>query len=333
LSVTGSGRVAIYSDNNGRPGTLLCQSDPENIKKGWTDFNIPKISLDNDTTYWVAFWLKLSGNIFYYSFESQSGIRLEYPSDVNSLGFPENFPSGGEFTDFKWNIRIRENAIYPPSLSADNRNDTAWRSLPGQSEVWCAWDLGSSRQFDGVRIYWCTDTSLRPSNFIIQVSDKPDGPWQNVLNVTEQPSAGDWNDYFFPMQEKRYIRVWSTSQMGICEIEYYSPLTVSLSVDPCSIRFENFDPFGTCIVFDYILKIYGMGKASWQWQSVLGSYTVTRDPATAYMKQVGTMWYSRRYGLLKDKYHRGWGIIEDSNEKELFSEDDTVTLQSATLSD
>jgi hypothetical protein len=335
---TGFGRVAIYTDNNGEPGTLLCQSGKQAITKPWSDFSITA-SLDPDTWYWAAFWLNASGNTFYYSSETGGGRRVYYPGDIDNFSFPDNFPSGATPVSYKWNIRIRESVIYPPENSIDKKTDTAWRSLPGQPEAWCVWDFESSRLFDGVRIYWSTDSSFRPSSFTIQASDSPDGPWDNVLSVSQQPTAG-WNEYFFSQQEKRYIRVWSASQMGVCEVEYYSPLTVNLSADPYSIRLENVEPFGICVVFNYTLRIDGYGKVTGTASALMGAitYTFTDAPAVVHVTRSGTMWYSRRYGLVKDKVdsevwtHDPLSWYMGTFQLNL-TDPDTVTLQSATLSD
>jgi hypothetical protein len=335
----GFGIVAIYTDNDGQPGTLVCQSGKQAMTKPWTDFSIPATALDPDSWYWAAFWLNSSGNTFFYSSEEGAGRVISYPGDIDSFTFPSTFPSGAATVNFKWNIRIRESVIYPAENSIDKRTDSAWRSLPGQSEAWCVWDLGSSRLIDGVRIYWSTAENLRPTSFVIQVGDNPNGPWENVYPATQQPMAG-WNEYFFGQREKRYVRVWSAGQMGICEIEYYSPLAVTLSADLYSIRFENVDPFGPCIAFSYTLRIDGYGKVTGTASALMGAitYTFTDAPTVVHVTRSGTMWYSRRYGLIKDKVdsevwtHDPLSWYMGTFQLNL-TESDTITLQNATLSD
>jgi hypothetical protein len=125
--------------------------------------------------------------------------------------------------------------------------------------------------------------------------------------------------------------------MGICEIEYYSPLTVNLSVDLYSIRFDNIEPFGTCVAFNYKFLIEGFGKVTGD-KIIIGTsgLSITKplndEPATVRVERVGTMWYSRRYGLVKDSFTEEWKPVEFTLKQE-FKESDTVTLQSATLSD
>jgi hypothetical protein len=333
------GRVAIYADSNGEPGALLCQSGKQAITKPWSDFSIPTTTLNPDNWYWAAFWLNASGNTFYYSSEAGSGRMLYYPGDVDNFTFPSTFPSGATSVNYKWNIRILESVIYPANLSVDKKTDTSWRSLVGQPEAWLVENLGSSRPIDGVRIYWSSDYSLRPPSFTIQVSDNPDGPWENVLTVTQQPIAG-WNEYFFSQREKMFIRIWSTGQMGICEVEYYSPLTVNLSADLYSIRFDNIEPFGTCVAFNYTLRIDGYGKVTGTASALMGAvtYTFTDAPTVVHVTRSGTMWYSRRYGLVKDKVdtetwtHDPLSWYMGTYQLNL-TDPDTVTLQSATLSD
>ncbi|MEM4973439.1 MAG: discoidin domain-containing protein [Candidatus Hadarchaeales archaeon] len=330
-SANGFGWVAIYTDNGGQPGTLVVQNTAKQaMSAGWTDFSI-SATLDPGT-YWLAFWLS-AGNTLCRKLETDAGRRVFYPGDYQSFTFPENFPvESAQSIGIVWYMRVREGTIYESGLSIDKKTETQWRSLPAQPAR-ITWDLGSVRGVDGLRINWPTDSAWRPASYWIEVS--PDGTtWENVVTSSTSPPEG-WKEYRWQLRNLRYIRVVSGSQMGTNEVEYYCPLSVSLTVDPLSVRFENVGNFGSCVVFYYTLKIDGYGRVWGQASALMGAltYDFVDVPATVHMERRGTMWYSRRYGLVKEAIDSevwtndplSWYMGSFSLN---LSESDTVTLQS-----
>lgn len=330
-SANGYGWVAIYTDNGGQPGTLVVQSSSSQaMVAGWTNFSLSTAL--NPDTYWLAFWLS-AGNTLCRKLETGAGRRVLYPGSAQSFTFPENFPvENAESIGFVWYMRVREGTIYESGLSIDKRTDTQWRSLPAQSAC-IRWELGSVRGVDGLRINWPTDSAWRPASYWIEVS--PDGTsWENVVISSTSPPAG-WAEYRWQLRNLKCIQVVSGSQMGINEVEYYCPLSVSLTVDSLSVRFENVGNFGSCLVFYYTLKIDGYGRVWGQASALMGTltYDFIDAPATVHVERRGTMWYSRRYGLVKEAIDSevwtndplSWYMGSFSLN---LSESDTVTLQS-----
>ncbi|MEM2619527.1 MAG: discoidin domain-containing protein, partial [Candidatus Hadarchaeales archaeon] len=324
----GSGRVAIYTDNGGEPGTLVLQSTTsQEMAQGWTtwtQFSISTPTLEPGT-YWLAFWLN-KGNTLYRKLETGAGRRVLYPGSANSFTFPESFPvENAESTGIVWYMRVREGTIYESGLSIDKNEGTQWRSLPAQPAR-IEWDLGSARGVDGLRICWPADNAWRPASYWIEVS--PDGTtWENVVTSSTSPPEG-WKEYRWQLRNIKYIRVTSGSQMGINEVEYYCPLSVSLEVE--RVLLDNVEKFGSCVeLYSYTLKIEGYGRV-WKWVSlgVFGGYYVSDKIATVCMERKGTIWYSRRYGLVKEVINSEIWTDDPLNREWKLEESDTVILQS-----
>jgi hypothetical protein len=94
------------------------------------------------------------------------------------------------------------------------------------------------------------------------------------------------------------------------------------------------------VVFNYTLKIDGYGKVTGTASALMGAitYTFTDAPTVVHVTRSGTMWYSRRYGLIKDKVdsevwtHDPLSWYMGTFQLNL-TESDTITLQNAALSD
>jgi hypothetical protein len=161
---------------------------------------------------------------------------------------------------------------------------------------------------------------------------------------------GGWEEYFFEPRENQFLRVWAPVQMGIREIEYYCPLSVTFELPYGwdGVWWENDELYGQCIAFYYLLKVDGLGKVTGTQTEMYGlaKYEAYDQPIGVHVERRGKMYYSPRYGLVKDVYSG-----EDTYEKWWsdpirwtaygqtyyfkldFTESDTITLQNATLSD
>ena len=71
-SPSGNGNVGIYSDNSGKPGTLLVQGTPQALANGWNTFSA-STSIGASTTYWLGFQMQ-NGN-FYYATTAAGSMR------------------------------------------------------------------------------------------------------------------------------------------------------------------------------------------------------------------------------------------------------------------
>lgn len=93
---SGSGVAGIYSDNAGKPGTLLAQSGVYPIDPGWDTFDLPPTTL-NPGTYWLAG--SFTGNaVFEYS-ANPGGM------DFEPYAFTGTLPSTvGGTTGYGWDM-------------------------------------------------------------------------------------------------------------------------------------------------------------------------------------------------------------------------------------
>jgi len=87
----GQVRMAVYSDNNGKPGTLLLDAGQVTITNGWVSISGLNLPVTANTYYWMVF--NLNG---------QNGVRTQSGSPQNSLAyrftgsfgaFPGSFPN------------------------------------------------------------------------------------------------------------------------------------------------------------------------------------------------------------------------------------------------
>jgi parallel beta-helix repeat protein len=87
-TTTGNVKVAIYSDNNSQPYTLLnAVNDSTVVGAGWNTISFPSTPIISNTNYWLAFCS--SGNIV--GAKSGSGVRRFKPATFSSFTtFPSN---------------------------------------------------------------------------------------------------------------------------------------------------------------------------------------------------------------------------------------------------
>jgi hypothetical protein len=94
IKATGNGnvKVAVYSDNNDYPGTLLSKVDTStSVFAGWNDIKIPPITIEKDSYYWLAFNLG-GANVVSYQQGSEPHIYKYVPYDT--FTFPSNIGTG-----------------------------------------------------------------------------------------------------------------------------------------------------------------------------------------------------------------------------------------------
>lgn len=90
-------KVALYSDNNGKPGTLLANAaNAVPVVAGWNIINLPTTSINAGTDYWIAF---ISDNASVISITNYASADQRYESaSYSNFSFP-NSPGSGFTTN------------------------------------------------------------------------------------------------------------------------------------------------------------------------------------------------------------------------------------------
>ncbi len=150
---------------------------------------------------------------------------VELPAGASELNpscgiwFDGSLMSGGEGIGFSNDFRAVEpytaNEAFDEVLADSNGWSTAQLSF--SSNNWIIMDLGISQTFDGIRLHrrWNSQypQGITPTDFSVDVSDNPSGPWTNVLtkNGVTIPPVGEWYVGSFSEVTKRYVRLTATT--------------------------------------------------------------------------------------------------------------------------
>jgi len=76
-AATGHFKMAIYSDSNGKPGSLLGQSvEGSNLGTGWQSLALTSpVQLSAGQTYWLAWWT--DDNNYRWAFDQSGGTLMD----------------------------------------------------------------------------------------------------------------------------------------------------------------------------------------------------------------------------------------------------------------
>lgn len=159
-----------------------------------------------------------------------------------------------------------ENASYPASNAIDGNMSTRWSSSFNDNQ-WLQIDLGRVRNFYGLTICW---ESAYARVYNIQVSNDA-ADWTTVYS--ESNSNGGTDDFTFPKQSKRYIRincVTRSSQWGssIYEVQVKSDDTCVEVVPQWNLVWSDEFDGPTLNTADWTNEI-GTGSngwGNWEWQ-------------------------------------------------------------------
>ncbi|MBP1991497.1 GH39 family glycosyl hydrolase [Paenibacillus eucommiae] len=98
----GKVRMALYSDNNGNPGTMLSESPEVTLTNGWNKGMIPSTTLTENTPYWLVFILSQMGSVLTYKPPVQY-ISYSYPASLPATAPVGLTSSGGTYAFYASN--------------------------------------------------------------------------------------------------------------------------------------------------------------------------------------------------------------------------------------
>jgi hypothetical protein len=97
--------LGLYSDNNGKPGTLLTSGSAAQKAKSWATATVPKVSVTAGTRYWLAL-LSPSGSVYYFTSPTANCGDVG-STQTNLRNLPSSFSTGPSW------------GICPASIHAD----------------------------------------------------------------------------------------------------------------------------------------------------------------------------------------------------------------------
>jgi len=112
---SGNVKIAIYSDWNGEPGTLLNKVDTSTaVVSGWNTITLPATSVTSDTAYWLAF----NSDAPVVGYSGQTGISRSKAASYSDFTFPSYAGIGFFSSQFLLLQAGYGTASLPPSLTA-----------------------------------------------------------------------------------------------------------------------------------------------------------------------------------------------------------------------
>jgi len=109
-------KLAIYTDDNGYPGTLVGYTEPWLVTSGYNNWKTLNIISGGNLTpgyYWLVWWQQYIGNKFYYSIDVTDGYKYVFVYQAYGDTFPNTFPAGG--TNYN-NEKCSIYCTYTPSI-------------------------------------------------------------------------------------------------------------------------------------------------------------------------------------------------------------------------
>lgn len=213
-------------------GTLYCRARRVS-NDSVIGTSIDTVNVANIPTSWTTYEFRFNpaiymGEAIIFSLEYDGGNASNFVRYELSYYDPKANTNSVYYTSNTWYDATQDHVywLYEPAYvgakAVDDNLATFWESS-NESNPWIIVDAGSLKFISGIRIYWLTDG--RPSNYTISVSADA-STWEDMLNLTTQPSANTWTEYAFNSRYCRYVRIRAnqTLAMRIAEIDYYNSI-------------------------------------------------------------------------------------------------------------
>jgi hypothetical protein len=105
--------LGLYSDNNGKPGTLLTSGSAAQKAKSWATATVPKVSVTAGTRYWLAL-LSPSGSVYYFTSPTANCGDVG-STQTNLRNLPSSFSTGPSWGNCPASIHADGIAGGPPA--------------------------------------------------------------------------------------------------------------------------------------------------------------------------------------------------------------------------
>lgn len=154
---------------------------------------------------------------------------------------------------------------YPPNLSIDGITTSHWVSSSKNGVQWISFDLGGSKNINGVNVYIIEQYA--PTTFDIQISSD-NSQWENIVLGASIVNGDVWTQIKFEAVDTRYVKFIMKSSASslylITEVDFleapvsvynttgeYVTDAIQLNGDYYKIRWLEDKPLGTNIVIEF----------------------------------------------------------------------------------
>jgi hypothetical protein len=121
-------RVALYSDQNGAPGTILSQGSAPALVQGWITVNLPAVALLQDARYWVAVLNPLGNGVLNLRQASTGGSSVTN-AQMSLAAFPATWNVGELGAKSPLSVYVQQ---IPPAVTLTGPADGSIVSGPVQ---------------------------------------------------------------------------------------------------------------------------------------------------------------------------------------------------------